>query len=126
MSHYLPPQVMAFFAPRPPLPFAAPLETRRSDSAASYEGVAPYTRFLAREMPAPAPVVSRAERKLAIAEAREEETAARIAQGLETCTYSYRGPKQGLRAHNSLSLYLLSNHNSMKFIYLCRIPFVSG
>jgi hypothetical protein len=102
MSHYLPPQVMAFFAPRPPLPFVAPIEKTKP---AGYEGVAPYMAKLRGEAPAASeaaptdaasdPVVDApcaaamltpSERAALAAGAKEEENAARLAVALESCT----------------------------------------
>lgn len=46
MAHYMPPAIMAFFRPPPPLPFKDPLEKKKMPA---YSGIAQVARPRARE-----------------------------------------------------------------------------
>jgi len=60
MSHYLPPQIMAFFQPRPPMPFKEPLPKR---TLPGYHGVAEFVPHLFRPVPPPVKHETREEKK---------------------------------------------------------------
>ena len=86
MSHYMPPALLALFAPRPPITFKAPVEKR--SNCRPQEGIAQYVQCFTHPSlqqpvePTETPAQRREKRKLARAEANK----AYIAQQLETCT----------------------------------------
>ncbi|VDL97627.1 unnamed protein product [Schistocephalus solidus] len=90
MTQYLPPNLLALFAPRDPIPFLPPIEKHKHHRKLPYTGVA---QFLGEfedpsETPAPARIETREERKERKRREKQEQANYKLEQDLALCTCS--------------------------------------